>query len=181
MRRHQKNGKAIWDNFKNGLRNLSHKSTPRSSALSFIWKSGWKSQSSMIDKMVSVKSVCLLTTSSAHSVKLSNPAIIFVSVHSGTAELIPRLKCSCFGSFGYAVVPLNFRVPRSPRQLCTRRKWKHERPNCTWQSLVFSVPIQDSNSIPFPEFAVYRHFRTRKPCICGAHSLKRGEIHRYMN
>ena len=32
-----------------------------------------------------------------------------------------------------------------------------------------------------PEFAVYRHLWTQKPCICGVHPLKRPEIHRYMN
>jgi hypothetical protein len=32
-----------------------------------------------------------------------------------------------------------------------------------------------------PEFAVYRHLWTRKPCICGVHPLKRPKIHRYMN
>ena len=32
-----------------------------------------------------------------------------------------------------------------------------------------------------PEFAVYRHLRTRNPCIYGAYLLKRLEIHRYMN
>jgi hypothetical protein len=36
-------------------------------------------------------------------------------------------------------------------------------------------------SSPWPEFAVYRHFWTQKPCICGVHPLKRPEIHRYMN
>ena len=32
-----------------------------------------------------------------------------------------------------------------------------------------------------PEFAVYRHLRTRKPCVYNAWLVKRRNIHRYMN
>ena len=33
----------------------------------------------------------------------------------------------------------------------------------------------------WPEFAVYRHLRTRNPCMYGAYLPKRLETHRYMN
>jgi hypothetical protein len=34
---------------------------------------------------------------------------------------------------------------------------------------------------PKPEFAVYRHLRTRKPCMEGVSLQKRLQIHRYMH